>query len=300
MSLRTVDDGVSNRLRVLSSEQDRSVNFVEDQRFGSIESRFVRKCAEYFICYLSSQTGCNRGCTFCHLTATRQTSYDDVDLHGFLRQARRVLSHYHGEDTPAKFVHFNFMARGEPFASYSFLENADEILTELGKLAAFEGLASRCNVSTIMPLTTKKPLREVFRFAKPTIYYSLYSMDEAFRRARMPGAMDPREALARLKSWQDFSGQIVKIHFPLIAGVNDSVFEIGEITRAIQAHDLRVDVNLIRYNPPTPDQGVESTPEVYADRRDMLERRLGGNVQIIPRVGFDVKASCGMFVDGNP
>ena len=59
--------------KILKSNLDQSVNFVENQLVGFLESRYVRKVDEYFICYLSSQTGCNRGCKFCHLTASGQT-----------------------------------------------------------------------------------------------------------------------------------------------------------------------------------------------------------------------------------
>lgn len=84
-------------LRVLNSTQDRSVNFVEQQLTGFLESRFVRKCDDYFIAYLSSQTGCNRGCTFCHLTTTGQTEFVDSTHNDFVGQALQVFKHYRGE-----------------------------------------------------------------------------------------------------------------------------------------------------------------------------------------------------------
>lgn len=64
-------------MSVLKSEIDRSVNFVEQKLEGFIESRFVRKKPEYFICYLSSQLGCSKGCKFCHLTASKQFAVKD-------------------------------------------------------------------------------------------------------------------------------------------------------------------------------------------------------------------------------
>src|SRR5277367_3139943 len=97
---------------ILKSEIDRSVNFVEDQLVGFLESRYVRKCDNYFICYLSSQTGCNRGCKFCHLTATNQMAFKDSDFQDFLSQAMQVFRHYRKENKPAKYMHYNFMARG--------------------------------------------------------------------------------------------------------------------------------------------------------------------------------------------
>jgi 23S rRNA (adenine2503-C2)-methyltransferase len=95
-------------LTVLNSQIDRSVNFVEEQLVGFIESRFVRKYDDYFIAYLSSQTGCNRGCTFCHLTATGQTSFVDSSHNDFMAQAIQIFKHYRKEKKPARYMHYNF------------------------------------------------------------------------------------------------------------------------------------------------------------------------------------------------
>lgn len=60
-------------IQMLKSQLDSSVNFVETQLVGFLESRYVRREPRYFVAYLSSQTGCNRGCGMCHLTVTGQT-----------------------------------------------------------------------------------------------------------------------------------------------------------------------------------------------------------------------------------
>lgn len=156
-------------LKVLSSQIDPSVNFVEEQLVGFLESRFVRKCDEYFIAYLSSQTGCNRGCTFCHLTATGQTSFTDTSHNDFMAQAIQVFKHYRNQKRSAKYMHYNFMARGEPLANKILLDSGDELLLKLGQVAKEEGLPAKFNISTIMPMTLDKSLTNVFSYTTPTI-----------------------------------------------------------------------------------------------------------------------------------
>src|SRR3954470_14116196 len=99
------------------SSEDASVNFDRPADVGRIECRYVRRCPDYVVVYLSSQTGCNQGCRMCHLTATGQTRLRDVTHEEFLEQAATVLDHYRRETAPARAVHFNFMARGEPLAN---------------------------------------------------------------------------------------------------------------------------------------------------------------------------------------
>lgn len=287
------------KLQVLNSQIDRSVNFVEEQLVGFLESRFVRKCDDYFIAYLSSQTGCNRGCTFCHLTATGQTSFIDSSHNDFMAQAIQVFKHYRMEKTPAKYMHYNFMARGEPFANKILLDSGDELLLKLGQIARDEGLPAKFNISTIMPTTLKKPIPEIFGYVNPTIYYSIYSTNEKWRKAWMPAAMPADDALSALKNYQDFSKKMVKIHHCFIAGENDSEKDVHLICDAVEKHQLICEFNLVRYNPASEDQGVESSEEVIARNIGIITDRFKFNtkVQTIPRVGFDVKASCGMFVE---
>lgn len=284
------------KLQVLNSNIDRSVNFIEEQLVGFLEARFVRKCDDYFIAYLSSQTGCNRGCTFCHLTATNQTSFTDSSHNDFMAQAIQVFKHYRMQKSPAKYIHYNFMARGEPLANKILLESGDELLLKLGQIAKGEGLPAKFNISTIMPSTLKQSLIKTFNYVNPTIYYSLYSTNREWRQKWMPAAMEVDSALAMLKEYQEFSKKIVKIHYAFIAGQNDSIDEVNRVCDAINGIDLHCEFNLVRYNPASPDQGVESSEAVIQDNIQILNDRIKGKVQIIPRVGMDVKASCGMFV----
>jgi adenine C2-methylase RlmN of 23S rRNA A2503 and tRNA A37 len=282
-------------LRVLRSEQDASVNFVEEQLAGFLEARYVRRCADYFVCYLSSHSGCNRGCEFCHLTATGQTSFTPSTINDFVGQALSVFKYYR-QQQPAKYMHYSFMARGEPLANPHLLDRGQELMIRLGQLARDEGLPAKFCVSSIMPQTLKKPLVDVFGFVSPTMYYSMYSVEDAFRLRWLPTAMPAQKALAMLVEYQRFSKKIVKIHFALIEGQNDSAEQVRKLCDAIDEHGLLCEFNLVTYNPATPAQGRESASEVITERLAYITERFTGKVKAVKRVGYDVKASCGMFV----
>lgn len=302
-------------LRVLRSDLDASVNFVQpmgDDRPGEmIESRFVKRRARDFIIYLSSQTGCNRGCRMCHLTATRQTRAEDVDLLGFCAQVRQVCASMIEGNTveqnkqlvqALKHVHFNFMARGEPLMNRVILGQADTMFLTLSNVMRLHSgmphLGARFNVSTIMPATVQDtPLTAVFTTVHPTLYYSLYSLQPEFRRRWLPAAMDPQRAGELLHDYQRMTRKTIKLHHCLIRGENDGDNDASLIIKWVHRHHLQCEFNLVRYNPPTDAEGMEAT----AAQRTRYQRILlngGVKSKTIERVGYDVQASCGMFVNG--
>ncbi len=282
-----------------ASSQDAAVNWDRPVDVGRIEARYVRRCPDYVVVYLSSQTGCAQGCRMCHLTATGQTRLRDVTHAEFLEQADTVLDHYRREAPPARSVHFNFMARGEPLANRALLGNADALLGELARRAVALGLRPRYLVSTIFPSEFgDRLLEDVFVIHHPEIYYSLYSVRESFRRRWLPRALPVEEALDRLASWQRSTYKICKIHYAFIAGENDSEADVHAICDALESRELMVHVNIVRYNPhDSRRHGIEPPEEVIQRNAGIYRSRLPqARVRVIPRVGYDVQASCGMFL----
>ncbi|MBY0523752.1 MAG: hypothetical protein K2R98_10160 [Gemmataceae bacterium] len=280
------------------STQDASVNWDRPVDVGRIEARYVRRCQDYVVVYLSSQTGCDQACRMCHLTATGQTRLRDVAHEEFLEQADTVLDHYRRAAPPARVVHFNFMARGEPLANSILLAHADALLGELAERAIALELRPRYLVSTIFPRELgDRLLEDVFVCHHPEIYYSLYSMSESFRRRWLPKALPAEEALDLLVRWQRSTYKICKIHYAFIAGENDSEADVHAICDALESRRLMAHVNIVRYNPHDPRRhGVEPSEEIIQRNAAIYQARLPyARVRVIPRVGFDVSASCGMF-----
>ncbi len=284
---------------ILKSLEDRSVNFVLPFLEGSIETRYVRRANDYFIVYLSSHSGCRHACRFCHLTATGQTSFDPVTVDLYLEQAMRVLDYYDSiidNEGAAKKVHFNFMSRGEFLSNPYMLSDAATLTGCLSCMARERGLISKFKVSTIMPRDFKFNLVSTFSGVPLDLYYSIYSMNENFRKRWLPKALPVKTALEMLSEWQKSEDREVVLHWAFIDGQNDTDQDVNDICDAIEEIDLKARVNVVRYNPPD-DKSKESSMEIIERNLDILSKRLSDKSKIIPKVGFDVKCSCGMFVD---
>ncbi len=289
--------------QVLVSNDDASVNFVWPTADGQVEARYVRRREDRCIIYLSVMTGCGLGCKMCHLTQTRQTIARHLTVEEVQQQASTVLEWIQqalgaGAIPAVKGVDFSFMARGEFFANTSLLQRAAELLLSLEQLAAERGLDPRVKISTIMPRSLVRSgvsLIDIFGQTRPDIYYSLYSLDPSFRKQWLPRAIVPHTALQLLADWQRESRKIVVLHSAFIAGQNDSQESIQQMGEAVEMHRLRADYNVVRYNPFSPLQGIETA---HLDKCvEWLQQALPhSQIKVINRVGPDVYASCGMFV----
>lgn len=289
-----------HKMKTYYSHTDKSVNFVQD---NLQESRFVQRTNDYFIVYLSSQDGCNKACRFCHLTQTGQTQFTDSSLKDYIEQAIHPIMHYkkliENGQAPAKKVNFNFMARGEPFANHTVLNNAHHLIEKLKETVTSFKIETKFNFSTIGPLELKnKEFTEIFKdnIKDVVIYYSLYSVEDSFRKRWIPKSLPVDEMMEKLKNWENAGGKVA-FHWAFIEGENDSKEDIEKIMEKISQFELSPKFNLVRYNPYSQNQGKESKEEILEENFKLFSEFLKNpQSRIVPRVGFDVKASCGMFM----
>lgn len=297
---------MSSQFVTLKSSNDRSVNFVKAaEDGGAFESRFVQRSDDYFIVYLSSHTGCNKSCRFCHLTASGQTMMTPATLQVYVEQAKEVFAHYaeliEGGQVPASKVHFNFMARGEALSNPTFTEHTKVLFDALAALAVPFDLDVKFMVSSIIPADFTGDLSLILSDPRSMLYYSIYSVDPAFRKRWLPKSKDVNLALDEIKTFQEKTGNLIAIHWAFIKGQNDTEESVINIMNALNARSINAKFNAVRYNPYDEQRGEESeevtiealfkiVTEMTKDQQSVLSSR------IVPRVGFDVKASCGMFV----
>ena len=288
------------RLRTLKSKEDESVNFVLSGEFpGLFEARYVRRNADVIALYLSSQSGCRQACRMCHLTASKQTALIDATLGDYQEQAQKVFEWYDTQPK-AKEIHYNFMARGEAMANPLFLDSAPKLFRYLEDEGNTKrGLGIRIHISTIMPkVLSGKSLRKIFPSFPPQLYYSIYSMNPDFRKKWLPNAMPPDEALEMLKEYYRQSRVSPKLHWAFIEGENDRFEDIYEICEAVKKKQFPVNFAIVRYNPYSENYGHESSEEIINRNAKFIKDLMPmSEVKIVTRVGHDIKASCGMFVE---
>jgi adenine C2-methylase RlmN of 23S rRNA A2503 and tRNA A37 len=188
------------------------------------------------------------------------------------------------------------MARGDAMANH----HVDWDL--IGRLK--EGSPeSHVSISTIFPGVDDESLTKVLydRFPSkvdaPQLYWSLYSLDPIVRMRWLPKAGRPDLVAKGLRTWSKSTGKGIALHQALIKGVNDSSLNAHSIVNFLVQYDLPVErVNLVRYNPPDT-SSEEASWDSYLEHAEIYVKAFGEKrVNLKPRVGFDVKASCGMFV----
>lgn len=289
-------------IKILKSSEDASVNFVIHANDGGFfEARFVQRKPDYFIVYLSSHTGCNQTCRFCHLTATGQTTMTPASIEDFKTQAKLVLDYYTDNVVQsATTVHFNFMARGEPLLNDTVVLYHKILFNTLANLAEPMGLSVKFKISTIMPVGFDgNKLVQIFDDERVMLYYSLYSADPAFRKKWLPNAMDVDVALTYINIFQEITERDIAVHGAFIEGQNDSIEHAHTLTSTLNSYRIKYKLNIVRYNPHDQRYGVESPEQRIQDIFNIITVNkipTASTSKIVPRVGFDVKASCGMFV----
>lgn len=292
-------------VQTLESKIDRSKNWLFSYGKSVLECRYVRRenAMDKISLYVSSHNGCTMGCKFCFLTNQSQTSFKHSSLDSYMMQIQTVLDHYikqtviHPDET-AKRVNINFMARGEPLANKIIVNQYQKFYDCVNRFVQTYGLEGfRMNISTIMPKTIQdRSLIDIFSDRPAYLYYSFYSIEDKFREYWMPNAMPWKSALDKLKAYQEVSGIPITFHWAIIKDHNDDPKMFREMAQILKSYDFNAKYSIVRYNPHENSNSEEADDERRNEIFSILSPIMKSS-KIIPRVGYDVNASCGMFVN---
>ena len=234
---------------------------------------------------LSTQVGCDVGCTFC--ASGIGGSSRDLGVGEVLEQALAI-----GDllaEAGDRLSHVVFMGMGEPLANY-------EVTVEAARrLNAAHGLGigqRRITISTVgLPKQIERLAGEGLQ---TTLAVSLHAPNDALRRDLIPWARGI--PLARLleacRRYFARTGREVTFEYCLLAEVNDRPEHAGEL--AAIARGLRAHVNLLMYNP------VPGLPYARPSRNRAIDflkrlRSAGVNVHLRESRGLEAEAACGQL-----
>lgn len=286
--------------KVLTSKIDRSANIPTNYKGLTIETRFVQRRPENFIVYVSTHTGCVMRCKFCWLTQTGQTSFRHLDVEAMTQQFVMGRNYWRAHNwlPITRRVNINFMARGEPLANANVINRSMDIWNAFRDNA--QELQLKWNISTIMPRSLNRSLVNVFRGVPANLYYSFYSMNPDFRKKWLPNAMPIHDALTLLREYEEHAPHDlitpVTFHCTFIAGENDAPADVAATADLIKSFGFRrAKLNVVRYNP-APNTHYQESPHIEEIFRQYSAAIPNKRNYIVPRVGPDVYASCGMFI----
>lgn len=274
--------------QVLDSQQDGATKLVLRTRAGFlIEAVLMRTGTGRVSLCISSQVGCAAACGFC---ATGQMGIaKNLSMTEILDQI--VLTGEYLAQEGRRVRNVVFMGMGEPFHNEEALYEA---LAALMAPEMFHQTPRHILISTVgIP---DAMIRCARRFSSVNMALSLHSVRQEVREQLIPLAAkysleELRAAVTRVNQIQQSS---VMIEYLMLAGVNDSAEDAGELAAWLTGLDVHV--NLIPYNPIATAPELRTTERPERDAFAAILRSAGFTTTIRYSLGADIAAACGQLV----
>lgn len=323
-----LDQSVNCLFRVHNGERYLKGHGEARATLGGCDRRVLDRIRRRLMIVVSSQIGCALACKMCWLTANGLTGSYRVDLVGFLEQLAHMLQvadtqfgHLPVDERPTD-VHVTFMAMGDALANPTFLYNYAQLYDSVQQVVSqMTGLPMRINVSSIFPTSTRVPsltgastgltLLEIAQRRPMSFYLTTNSHLEETRRQMMPNCRPLSDLMSMLQNYEMVElgrghHRPLTFHGTLIKGVNSDFSHARGISDMLRRYGIKAGYNLVAYNPP--DSSTEGVSDEHAAEWHALANEhvlpsadgQGGTTgshcgRVVPRIGHDVKASCGTF-----
>lgn len=246
-----------------------------------IEAVLMRHDYGLSVC-VSSQVGCNMGCTFCE--SGRLKKVRDLRAGEIVRQILMIES-----DIGSRISSVVVMGIGEPFDNY------DNIMDFIRIINNPLGIAIGARHITV---STSGIVPRIYDYANEDIQtnlaLSLHAPNNVLRNKIMKvnKAYPLDDVLKALKYYIEKTNRRVTIEYLLLSGVNDSIDEAKELAHLIKG--INAYVNLIPYNETSHIEYKKSSNEAIMKFYDTL-KKLGINVTVRREFGGNIDAACGQL-----
>ena len=270
-------------LAVLQKQEDIDVcKFLFELSDGNnIEAVLMKHDYGNSLC-VSSQVGCNMGCSFCEsgrLKKVRNLEVSEMVLQ--ILEVEKMLG--------IRISHLVLMGIGEPFDNY---KNVMDFISIINEPKGIDLGARHITVSTcgIVP----KILEFMNNGKQVNLAISLHAPNNEIRDKLMKinHAYKIEEVIEAVKKYIEKTKRRVTFEYILLQGVNDSEACAKELARLLKG--INCYVNLIPYNETSHLEYKKSSKEVIDKFYNMLKKE-GINVTVRREFGSKISAACGQL-----
>ena len=261
---------------------DGTVKYLYELNDGNtVETVLMKYKYGYSVC-VSSQIGCDMGCTFCASTIG--------GCERDLRPSEILAQVYTAQrDMDIRVSHLVLMGMGEPLLNYDNVMRFLELLTcEDGVNLSMRHVSlSTCGI--VPRLYDLMELRPQF-----TLSVSLHAPNDDIRRRIMPVAKrwDIETLLKACRDYIAATNRRISFEYAMMSGVNDSDECARELASRLKG--MLCHVNLIPANEVRENDYVRSSDERLTAVAKILERN-GITTTVRRTLGPDIEASCGQL-----
>ncbi len=262
-----------------SKETNKYLFKLEDDNL--IEAVLMKHDYGLSVC-VSSQIGCNMGCSFCE--SGRLKKIRDLTSGEIVKQILEIE-----RDINKRINSIVIMGIGEPFDNYKNVINFMKIVNDA------KGLAIGARHITVSTSGIVPKIKEFASFPlQINLALSLHAPNNELRSKIMKinNAYKIEEVMAAIKEYINKTNRRVTIEYVLLKAVNDSTKCAQELSKLLKG--LNVYVNLIPYNETSHINYKTTLDETKMKFYDILKNN-GITVTIRRKFGTEIDAACGQL-----
>ena len=269
--------------------KDGTQKFLFELNDGALVESVLMVFEYGFSACVSSQVGCNMGCSFCASGLLKKQR--DLTAGEIVSQALMIQREL--DKNGNRLGNIVVMGTGEPFDNY------DNVIKAMSIINSPYGLEIG---SRHISISTCGVVPGIKRFAKENLQYnlaiSLHAPNDELRSKLMPinRAYPLKELFTALKEYSALNNRRLTFEYLLLKGVNDTPKHANEIKELLKG--LNAYINLIPYNS-VKEKDFETSSEENALRFYDLLKKNGVAVTLRQKKGDDIDAACGQLRANN-
>ena len=272
-----------NNLKILTKQVDTDVCKylfkLEDN--NEIEAVLMKHDYGNSLC-VSSQVGCNMGCTFCE--SGRLKKVRNLKTYEMVLQLLQVE-----QDLNLRISHLVLMGIGEPFDNY------DNVINFIDIINTPKGIALGSRHITVSTCGIIPKIKEFINNGKQVnLAISLHASNDNLRSKLMPinKVYNLEDLMDVIKEYINKTNRRVTFEYILLKGINDSKQNALELSSLLSK--MNCYVNLIPYNETSHIEYKKSNQKTILEFFDILKKNKI-NVTIRREFGKNVDAACGQL-----